>query len=245
MDKKLTKRYAPFNAIGSFVCSHCVIESAKNIIGMDFPEIFQVETHKNATDETINALAMKCIMNIIAKNKLGNSLFGIDGKLFMTNNYPGTLFVGANIESIGDNETKIEFFERIKTEIVSLELLKTKVDDDMTEDDVQHYNEMFEVKLLSDIVVMYTKKESEEDVDDMDIGYETGMFDGVEENYHLIRVALYKMAKKRKIKNLDYILDEIQNTIGGMDEHDLKVWSKNFKKYMDKKTKKEQNIEGE
>ena len=68
---------------------------------------------------------------------------------------------------------------------------------------------------------------------------------GMERNYILIQIALYKMFKKKKLKDLDFILDEINNTIGGMSESDLKVWTKNFKKYLDKKNKKEQNIEGD
>ena len=245
MKLQLTKRYRPFHAIGSFMCSHCIIESAKNIIGMEFPEILQMTTHKEGNDEFISELAIKCMIKIIVKKELSNSLFPIDGKLFLVNNFPGTVFIGASTETIADDETKSDFFERIKKEIMSLELMKDKVDDDMSEEDHQHYGELFDIKLLSDIVVLFTKKEDENDVDDIDIGYEEGMNAGMERNYILIQIALYKMFKKKKLKDLDFILDEINNTIGGMSESDLKVWTKNFKKYLDKKNKKEQNIEGD
>ena len=88
-----------------------------------------------------------------------------------------------------------------------------------------------------------SEKENEDDVDDIDIGYGYGITDGIDENYTMIKVALYKMFKKGKINNLDFMLDEIHNTIEGMDNADFKIWVKNFKKYIKNKRKEESHLE--
>jgi len=245
MVNQLTKRQTPLTAIGTFVCCHCIIESAKNIIGLDFPEILQLETHGEKDDEEYTEVAIKCLSQIVVNNKLETSLFVIDSRVLLNHNLPGTLFIGSKIESMGEDETKKQFIERIKNELISLDLMKNKVDEDMTDDDNEHYNNMFDINLLSDIIVVFTEKENEDDVDDLDIGFEEGMMEGIENQYYLIQVALYKMSKKKKIKDLDYILEEIHNTIKGMDSADFKLWSNNYKKYCKKKLKKEQNIEGD
>lgn len=242
--KNLTKRYMPLSAIGTFFCSHCIVDSAKNVLAMDFPELLQVATHGKNSDD-LNQLALKCLSEILVKKKLNGSLFAIDSTFLMNHNFSGTIFVGAKTDTITETETKNDFFERIKKEIVELELLKTKVDEDMSEDEVEHYHSMFVIQYLSDIIVMLTKKEDDNDVDDLDIGYEEGMQDGMDGKYYSVQVALYKMYKKKKIKNLDFILEEIHNTLQGMDMNDFKLWSRNFRKYTSKKLRKEQNIEGE
>lgn len=243
--KDLIKRYTPLSAIGTFFCSHCIVDSAKNILAMEKPELMQVATHDKKKSEDLNVLALQCMAEILAKYQLNTSLFALDAMFLLNHSIPGTIFVGARTDTIGDTETKMDFFERIKNEIVRLELMKNKVDEDMSEGEVEHYHEMFEMQYLSDIVVTLSQRLDEDDVDDLDIGYEKGMMDGMDGKYYTVQVALYKMFKKKKIKDLDFILEEIHNTIHGMDGNDFKIWSKNFKKYTSKKLKKEQNIEGD
>ena len=52
------------------------------------------------------------------------------------------------------------------------------------------------------------------------------------------------MFKKKKIKDLEFILEEIHNTVlGMMDADDFKVWEKNFKKWFTNNKKKESHLE--
>lgn len=240
-NKKYVKRYVPINAVGSFFCTGCIIDSAKNIIGLQNPEILEINSHQDGADFLNTAFG--CLMKIIQAKKPTLKLLIINPLSLQTNNIDGVLFLGVDASEMNDEESKKEFFDRVKQEFMSLGLMKDKLDEDMTEEDKQHYQEYFDVDYLNDVCINYTEQVDEDDIDDHDIGYEEGFGDGFDVRYYKIQVALYKMFKNKRLKNFYQFMDDLHNTMVGMDLKQFNRYEKAFQKYLKKEQKKE--IEGD
>lgn len=241
-DVKLVKRYTPIVGVGSFICTGCIIDSAKNIIGIENPEILQINTHEDESEEMVGQ-AFACLVKIIEAKKPLVKMFIVDPQHLQENKAEGVLFLGVTLSEMKEDETRANFFERVKQEFMSLGLMKDKVDEDMTEEDNLHYQESFTVNYLTDVCVNYTEQTNKDDIDDHEIGYDEGRSDGIDEHYYMIQLALYKMFKGKKIKSLSVFLDELHNTIEGMDSNDMTRYGKAYQKWLKKEKKRE--IEGD
>jgi hypothetical protein len=246
MQNELIKRYIPVSGIGTFMCCECIIEAAKNFVLDEFPEVIGIETHSDQTtynSDQLTEIALKCLIILSKKFPPNITMFFLNGDTLQNTNTPGTIFIGCSHDDMKPDETKIDFIERVRTEIIALNVMRDKDDSDMDDIEKEHYKETFEIGSLLDISVAFDEKEDEEEQDDLDIGYANGISDGIEQQYYLVQVALYIMFKKKKIKDLDFMLEEIHNTISGMMGEDLKIWEKNFKKWTISNKKKKSHLE--
>lgn len=237
-NKKLIKRYTPVVGVGSFICSSCIIDDAKNIIGIENPEILEVKTHEEDNEE-INDIAFGALIKIINQKNLGVNFFIVNADNLQENKNPGVLFLGVTLSEMKAEETKAEFFERVRQMFITLGITKDKSEEE-TED---NHHETYPVNYLIDVCINYTEQEHEDDIDDHEIGFDEGFGEGIDEYYFRTQVALYKMYKNKKLKNLYSFLDDLHNTLHGMDGDEFKRYVKAFNKYIKKEKKKE--IEGD
>lgn len=245
-EENLVKRYSPIHMFGTSICSDCLIESAKNMIGLENPEILQIETHSKTEEydlEERDNIALKCLKQIMEKNKINLSVLLPSDMMF---NYShGSIFFGRNVSEIEKNQTIENFAEKISSEIKSLNLFKEAKEKIMEDVDDEH-EVVDEINIigLQDIMIFYDKRKHAEDVDDEDIGMENGFNFGMENGFLLAKVALYKMHKKKILpKNFDEmieILDGMKMNLH-VNSEEFKIWVEKFKKYLDKKKKIEDN----
>ncbi len=253
----MVKRYVPVAAIGSFLCSHCIVEAAKNYVLSEFPEISYVETHLDDEDyddeREMTQIAMKCLTILVKKFTPQDNIFFLDANQLVNNTHRGTIFIGRNFEEMTFEESKIDFIERTKMDLMNLQVFNKKEEknkDNLTtnketlepEEHAHEIDDELEIGSLTDVYTIFTEKANEDDKDDYDRGHEAGLGDGIDSNYEWVKVALYKMFKMKKIKNLDFLIEEINNTIMGMGVDEFNVWKIGFLKYT---LKRQQRIEKE
>ncbi len=239
---KLIKRYTPVVGVGAFICTGCIIDSAKNIIGVENPDILGIPAHNNDSEE-LTDIAFGCLIKIIEASKPTTKFFIVNPENLQENKAEGVLFLGVLLSDMKDEETRTEFFERVKHELMNLGLMKNKLDEDMTEEEIQHHEDFFKIDYLVDVCINFTEQANEDEMDDLDIGFDEGFDAGSDEYHYRMQVALYKMYKGKKVRNLYKFLDDLHNTLFGLDEDEFKRYSKAFQKYIKKEKKKE--IEGD
>ncbi len=172
MIKDVTKRYLPVHGIGTFICANCIVESSKNFILDEFPEVIGIETHKEEANENtpyMADIALKCLIFMAKKFPPTVNMFFLDAEDLLNNSTPGTIFIGCSFDDMNNEESKPEFFQRVKNEILAMNIMRDKQDEDMDDEEKEHYKEMLEIGTLMDTYVAFSEKEDENDVDDHDI----------------------------------------------------------------------------
>lgn len=256
-EPELVKRYIPVAGIGTFLCVHCIVEAAKSFVLDEFPEIMQIETHLEDEEyddvNEMTQLAMRCMLILAKKFLPSDNIMFIDAGQLINNKHPGAIFIGRNYEDMDFQETKINFIERTKKDLMNFQVFnnnnenenKDNLTKETPEDIAEHEHELDQLEIgpLVDVCITFSEKEDEDDMDDYDHGREAGIEEGIDANYERVQVALYKMFKNKKIKNLDFLIDEIHDTICGMNGDDFEIWQKNYGKYMNKRKAKLEKLE--
>lgn len=237
------KRYEPIHGVGTFVCSDCVVDTCKNYVLEDFPEITQINTHDESeiNESEMNQVALKSLIILIKKFPPKLPLFILDAMHLLNNSSPSSLFIGTTFDSMELDETKKDFFERIGNDLINLNLFneEEKNRDNLSKEELGNHKHIdLEIEVLNDVYTIFTEKQNENDVDDLDIGFDEGLEAGMKSHYSQVLVALYKMYKKKKIKDLDNFIDELKNTICGMSSEEFDIWEKKFIAYEKKRKEK-------
>jgi hypothetical protein len=76
----------------------------------------------------------------------------------------------------------------------------------------------------------FTEKQDEEDYDDYDEGSADGFQEGTTLEHTLAKIAIYRILKTKKIKEIEMLLEDFDSTMGNLkdDMSFLKRWTKKY-----------------
>lgn len=228
--KEMVKRQVPFVAMGGSICSYCIIEKSKNIIGLEMPDILTLPDHEKLREmldeEKADELAVECLSTIAKKVDLDddNLTYCKISQLENQRTY-GSLFVGILLQKIRPDETLTQLKERVVENYHKMGLL-----DDISEDSEEIKLNADNVAILDDIFFFYTEKEDEDDMDDFDEGSDAGYETGSAIEHFLAKLAIYRCLKNRKYKEIDTFLEDFDAAMENFkaDDNFLNKWTKKY-----------------
>lgn len=238
LEKQMVKRQIPFTAMGGSICSYCIIEKSKNIIGLEMPDILTLPEHDEMReileDHQADELAFACIKTIAEKIGLNDDEITFCRLSSLENQKSfGSIFVGLLIQKMKPDENMAKFRSRIIENFQKMGLIGAELDGSVNtwENEDKPLNNSTDIVLFEDIYFFYTEKEHDDDLDDYDEGNEDGFENGSTVEHFLARLAIYRCLKNRKIKEMDAFLEDFDAAMENFkaDSNFLKRWTKKYK----------------
>ncbi|MEK6879372.1 MAG: hypothetical protein AABY22_07190, partial [Nanoarchaeota archaeon] len=114
----LVKRRIPICMAGTFICNVDIIESCKDLLVVEKPELLHLDLSQ--VDFDLSDLALECMNLLINKNSFEQILKCYDGKSLDVVHTHDVVFVGANIIQMDNKENRLDFMTRIANMLYSL-----------------------------------------------------------------------------------------------------------------------------
>ena len=246
----IVKRKLPISIGGAFISSIDIIETCKDLLLSEMPELLQVDLSVG-NEGQFDELACECIWKLIKKNDMENKIVVYDTFDLMMVDMPNFLLIGLPVVAMQNDETKVSFLERVRETILKLNIRMKHFalfnPEAHLESETEQEPEL-DMFFVTDIFNYVEERISEDDVDDLDIGYNRGFEAGTNKIYESIQVSLFKLwAKKRlPVENFYEFMDDLNSTIKGFNEADYNRYKKKYDMYLDKYDKEnEENGEDE
>lgn len=226
----MVKRVIPFAAVGGLVCSYCIIEKSKNLVGLELPDILTLPNHDEMLSmmevEQADDLAFSCLEAIVKKNGIKeNEATFCRASNLQNNNSPGSIFIGLLIKHIALDETMSEFRTRVKDLYEKLGMSEADI-----ETIERNQENVKELTFVEDLFFFYTNREDETDTDDFDSGIDAGYEEGALLERILARIAIYRILKNKKARDIDLFLEDFNSILENLksDNKFLQKWTKKY-----------------
>jgi hypothetical protein len=232
--EELVKRQVPLTAMGGAVCSYCIIEKSKNIIGLEMPDILTLPEHDKMVDlledHQADELAFKCIETIAKKVGLDEENLTYCRLSSLENQKTfGSLFIGLMVQKMKPDENLSQFRDRIIENYQKMGLIDVEFDS-IADPENPSLSRDAQIGLFSDIFFFYSEKQHEDDRDDFDEGSDAGFETGCTMEHFLAKLAIYRCLKNRKIKEIDTFLEDFDSAMENfkVDNGFLAKWTKKY-----------------
>jgi hypothetical protein len=233
-DDDLVKRKIPIIVGGTFVSSLDIIETSKDLLIAEMPELLQIDVH-SGNDGEFDSLALECLWHLFKKSDMVNVLVAYDTYDLQMCDMPNFILVGMPIMVMQPDETKITFLEKVKENIFKLNInFKHIAVYNQPDEEDEEDGPPLEMIFVNDIFNFTEEREDESDVDDLDIGYEKGFEAGTNSLYEGSQIALFKLWSKKRlpVDNFYEFMDDLNSTIKGFNDSDYKRYKKKYDDYL-------------
>lgn len=251
------RRQVPINFGGMFIPSTVIIDSARDLLFLEEPELMQLNLQEEVEEDFWDDLALDCINKIIKKSEHNKVLQAFNTKSFNDVYHPGSIFVGSSILTMKNDETKDMFLMRVLGYIKSLnikldgkKILDTiSSDSDTITEDLDFNAEepsYVTMVIISEIYTFYSPPTFDGETDEIREAFLAGSSDGVkialDEANDLVNIALYKLYVRKKFtKNFLSFLDDFRGTITSLsNEPERELWEQRFNKFVTRKINEEE-----
>lgn len=236
------KKYRVISGEFALICSDCIIERAKEVIGFKYPELIQMQTHSESEEDADeneifmrDQLAHFCLKEMMGDDPVYKNLtHGMTYTFEELNLGAGFIFLGANYSEMMPEETLADFrartFEAISKLGVAIQSYKGSAPEETFEaSDHVTFNK------LVDVIHYFVSPHGSEDKDDFDRGEASGKETGFISGALLTRVAMSKLVTKKAV-NIDCPLEDLIEEIISLSQRYLsstKTYKKDLAKYLE------------
>ena len=235
----LVKRSVPVCVGGFFVSSLDVIESCKDLLVTDVPELLQINTDKETEEGEFSNIAMQCLGKLVEKNKLKDIVIYYDTNDFNISKMENFILIGVPIYLMTDDETKSEFLDRCKELISKLNINFNEIVTMRLQNEEK--SERMDVAIICDVYSYMDDRVDDNDLDDIDVGYDNGFSEGIDVLYERMQVVLFKMFSKKRlpVENFYDFVDDLHNISSGFSNKDYEKWREKYGEFIEKGEKEE------